>query len=227
MFACAHLGTDDFYGRGLVLNDKNNVNTQKNTPEDQSPRACHPEQWLDQYGDGLYRRALFRTSSAEMAEDLVQEVLLAAWQCREKFSGEAQERTWLYGILEHKIQDYYRRNARTPKISNLEVDDQDSDIEASAFQSNGTWASKPGAWGRDPQEAAESKDFMRIIQGCLNELPEQQRSAFMLREWYGEEIALCAKTLAVTANHLSVLLHRARLQISRCLEFRFAGGEQH
>ena len=217
---------DDFYKRGQILKHKNNMKTKKCLPEDRLPRACHPEQWLDQYGDGLFRQALFRTSSAEVAEDLVQEALLAAWRCREKFSGEAQERTWLYGILEHKIQDYYRLNARTPKFSSMEVDDLDSDIEESAFQSNGAWANKPGAWGRDPQDAAESKDFLRIIQGCLNELPEQQRSAFMLREWYGEEIALCARTLAVTANHLSVLLHRARLQISRCLEFRFAGGEQ-
>ncbi|OCX74424.1 RNA polymerase subunit sigma-70 [Acidithiobacillus thiooxidans] len=194
-------------------------------PNDQV-HACQPEHWLDRYGDGLYRQALFRTSNMAVAEDIVQETLLAAWLGYAGFSGAAQERTWLYGIMEHKIQDYYRLNARTPKISNLEVDDLDSDIEESAFQSNGAWANKPGAWGRDPQEAAESKDFLRIIQGCLNELPEQQRSAFMLREWYGEEIALCARTLAVTANHLSVLLHRARLQISRCLEFRFAGGEQ-
>ncbi|MBU2859150.1 sigma-70 family RNA polymerase sigma factor [Acidithiobacillus ferrooxidans] len=187
--------------------------------------TCQPEQWLDRYGDGLYRQALFRTSNTAVAEDLVQETLLAAWRGHAGFSREAQERTWLYGILEHKIQDHYRQNARVPQISDLEVDDLDPDIEESVFQSNGAWAVRPGAWGRDPQEAAERKDFLRIVRGCLGELPEQQRSAFLLREWYGEEIALCATALAVTVNHLSVLLHRARLQISRCLGFKFAEGE--
>ncbi|WP_275402918.1 sigma factor, partial [Acidithiobacillus ferrooxidans] len=112
-------------------------------------------QWLDRYGDGLYRQALFRTSNTAVAEDLVQETLLAAWRGHAGFSREAQERTWLYGILEHKIQDHYRQNARVPQISDLEVDDLDPDIEESVFQSNGAWAVRPGAWGRDPQEAAE------------------------------------------------------------------------
>jgi len=207
------------------VNHPSDPENRKFTPEKNLTRTCHPEQWLDRYGDGLYRQALFRTSNTAIAEDLVQETLLAAWRGHEGFSGEAQERTWLYGILEHKIQDHYRQNARAPQTSDLDVDDLDPDIEDTVFQSNGSWAARPGVWGRDPQEAAEQKDFLRIVRDCLSELPEQQRSAFLLREWYGEEIALCATALAVTANHLSVLLHRARLQISRCLGFRLAEGE--
>ncbi len=194
-------------------------------PERNQAHACHPEQWLDRYGDALYRQALFRTSNTAIAEDLVQETLLAAWRGHQGFSGAAQERTWLYGILEHKIQDHYRQNARMPMANELDVDDLNPGIEDTVFQRNGCWAVRPGAWGRDPLETAEKKDFLRIVRACLSELPEQQRSAFLLREWYGEEIALCASALTVTVNHLSVLLNRARLQISICLGLKFAEGE--
>lgn len=192
---------------------------------DDEVHACDPERWLDRYGDGLYRQAIFRTGNTAVAEDLVQETLLAAWRGHAKFSGAAQERTWLYGILEHKIQDHYRQNAHAPVLQDVDMDDLDPDIEDAVFQANGSWASRPGAWGHDPQEAIERKDFLRIFRDCLKEIPEQQRTAFMLREWYGEEIAVCAMALAVTVNHLSVLLHRARLQISRCLGMRFAEGD--
>ncbi|PKY11506.1 RNA polymerase subunit sigma-70 [Acidithiobacillus marinus] len=193
--------------------------------ENEKDACCHPHKWLDRYGDRLYRHALFRTGNPAQAEDLVQETLLAAWHGRAKFSGKAQESTWLYAILEHKIQDYFRQYSRSPQNSRLDVNDLDPDIENAVFQRDGAWSVRPGSWGRNPQEDMESKDMLRILRECLRALPELQRSAFLLREWYGEGAAQCASALSITANHLSVLLHRARLQINRCLGAKFVEGE--
>ena len=57
----------------------------------------------------LCRRLMPRT---DMVEDLMQEILLAAWQNLEKFRGEAGLRTWIFGIAHHKVEDYYRKRVR-------------------------------------------------------------------------------------------------------------------
>lgn len=74
--------------------------------------SSDPERWLDLHGDALYRFAYLRTRDAALAEDLVQEALLAALAARERFAGESSERTWLIAILKNKIIDHHRRAGR-------------------------------------------------------------------------------------------------------------------
>jgi len=71
-----------------------------------------PEQWLQLYGDILYRYGLARVRNAEVAEDLVQETLLAALKAKENYAGQSSEQTWLIGILKHKIIDSFRKASR-------------------------------------------------------------------------------------------------------------------
>ncbi|MFW6061874.1 MAG: sigma factor [Planctomycetota bacterium] len=56
--------------------------------------GADPKRWLDLYGDTLYRYAYARVRSEQLAEDLVQETLLAAWRARDSFQGRSSERTW-------------------------------------------------------------------------------------------------------------------------------------
>jgi RNA polymerase sigma-70 factor, ECF subfamily len=53
----------------------------------------------------------------ELVEDIVQEILLAAWQGLPKFRGDASLRSWILGIARHKIDDYYRRRLRETDIT--------------------------------------------------------------------------------------------------------------
>ena len=71
--------------------------------------VTHPEDWVDLHGDGLYRYALLRLRSPDLAADVVQETFLEALRARSSFSGHSSERTWLVGILRHKIVDHFRR----------------------------------------------------------------------------------------------------------------------
>src|SRR5438094_6238529 len=79
-----------------------------------------PERWVDEHGDVLYRFALIRVRKPEVAEDLVQETLLAAVRGYEKFGGRSLERTWLCGILKNKIVDYFRKLGRETSFTDLE-----------------------------------------------------------------------------------------------------------
>ena len=81
----------------------------------------HPETWVNEYGDFLYRFALSRVKDPSVAEDLVQETFLAALRARENFKGRSAGRTWLIAILKHKIVDYIRKKIREPASDKIET----------------------------------------------------------------------------------------------------------
>ena len=74
--------------------------------------APNPNDWLNEHGDYLYRFALTRLRDQHLAEDAVQETLLAAIKNSAGFTGKSVARTWLTGILKHKIIDIMRRAQR-------------------------------------------------------------------------------------------------------------------
>lgn len=179
--------------------------------------AVDPVGWVDQHGDALYRFAVLRVRDRAVAEDLVQETLLAALQARATLAAVASERSWLIGILRHKVFDYFRRVARerTPAVS--PDPDQVGDDD---FDEHGGWASPPAKWG-SPEHALEQEQFLVTLDGCMDELPEKQRRMFLLRELDGVASEDLAETLGTSRNNVWVLLSRARQYLRDCLELRW------
>ena len=64
--------------------------------------------WVERYGDALYRYTLVRVKNPDSAEEIVQVALLAALQAQKTFAGRSTEKSWLFGILKHKILDHVR-----------------------------------------------------------------------------------------------------------------------
>jgi len=182
-----------------------------------------PQCWLVTHGDTLFRYALVRTGRTEVAEDLVQETLLAAWRGRDNFHGLSGERTWLIAILKHKIDDHFRSKGRCPEDTTVAETMEDEDA---FFDESGSWAIKPEHWRDEPSAQCEAGAFWRAVEHCLGQLPENQRDSFILREIEGMETEALCKTLSLSATNVYVLLHRARLQVRRCLELNWFGGGQ-
>ena len=177
--------------------------------------------WLEQHGDYLFKYAVFRLRDPSAAEDAVQETFLAALKAYENFEGRGSERTWLVGILKHKITDHFRRRTREAPIG--EGEDQGPE-HAEFFTRTDEWVHHwnknyaPTEWHATPAQLMERGDFWRVFSDCLSPLPDRTASAFALREVDGltsEEI--CA-ALSITVNNLWVMLHRARLHLRNCLE---------
>lgn len=176
--------------------------------------------WLEEHGDYLYRFALSRLSGeTEAAREMVQETLLAAWQGRRGFAGRAGVRTWLTGILKHKIVDHIRAQIRERELHEAAEADPTSDW----FAADGHWHQAPRAWKASPESLCEDEDFRRTLQRCLDALPPQQRQVFVLRELEGEDTQAICKGCGVSATHLYVLMHRARMALRACLEFNWFG----
>ncbi len=85
--------------------------------------------WVQLYSDSLYSWALHKTSDKETAEDLVQETFLVAVKSFNKFKGDSNPKTWLFAILNNKINDHYRKSYRTPIINNETILDRFFDDE--------------------------------------------------------------------------------------------------
>lgn len=187
-------------------------------------RMLDPHCWLESHGDTLYRYALRRTSRADVAEDLVQETLLAAWRGREAFQGMSGERTWLMGILKHKIDDHFRSEHRQPVEDAPAGAEADGDgVEDAFFDDSGHWRIKPQEWASEPIAMLEAEGFWRVLLECLAKLPERQRESFTLRDIDGLDMEQLCKLLSLSTTNIYVLLHRARLQMRRCLEVHWFG----
>jgi RNA polymerase sigma-70 factor (ECF subfamily) len=179
-----------------------------------------PEHWLSEHGDALYRHAYFRLRDRMAAEDAVQETLLAALKGRDNFAGRSAERTWLIGILNNKIVDYLRKQAR--EQSPAQADLGDEELEDLLFEADGHWRHAPSSWG-DPDAALEQKAFWEALVKCLEELPARQAQAFTLCEMDGLGGAETGKVLGIPTTNVWVILHRARLRLRECLELNWIG----
>ncbi|MBN1515560.1 sigma-70 family RNA polymerase sigma factor [Candidatus Sumerlaeota bacterium] len=183
-----------------------------------------PETWIDQHGDYLFRFAMSRLRNEETAQDIVQETLLAAIRARDNFSGKSTERTWLTGIMKHKIVDYIRKAQRERPASEFESDEQDVDF---LFDQRGHWKDEfaPAEWNANPAELMERKQFWEQLDRCLGKLPERLSQAFSLRMIDGMKTEEICKVLDVTPTNLWVMLHRSRARLRGCLEQNWFGHE--
>lgn len=182
-----------------------------------------PQRWLLDHGDYLYRYARRRLRERAAAEDAVQETLLAGWRGRASFTGESNERTWLTGILRHKIVDQLRKTLREQPLPEAENGD---DILDALYDARGHWQFGPKAWG-DPEEALERSRFWQVFEDCLERLPPRLAAVFILREVDGmESDALCKELNISTTNNVWVMLSRARGRLRVCLEGRWFGSER-
>lgn len=180
------------------------------------PKFTPTEKWLDEYGDILYRFALIRVRSESTAEDLVQETLLAGLQSVDKYTGQSTLRTWLIGILKHKIIDHFRKNrSKTLSLDDLEMSE---DLFAFQFDTDDHWKIKLIDWST-PEEVITNAEFSQIFQQCISRLPQHMADLFMLNTIEGLSTESCCKVLNIkTTNQMWVALSRTRMKLRLCLD---------
>lgn len=180
-------------------------------------RAGDPRLWVDEHGDALFRYAMSRVGDRTVAEDLVQETFLAALQAQERFRGAAAPRTWLIGVLRHKVVDHHRLSGRERPLGDREEPESDS-LEG-VFDARGRWVKRPGRWTpAAPAGEVERREFWEFFRLCADGVAGRAGEAFALRVLSDLSAVDVCKVLDVKATNLWVLLHRARSKIRTCLE---------
>ena len=177
---------------------------------------------LQRHRPYLLRYALLQLRDRELAEDVVQETLLAALEGRAQFSGKSSSKTWLTGILKHKIIDVMRRKSREQPLT---ADDGESEADAvdALFGQDGHWRQFPASWG-NPEKSLEDKNFWEVFELCSQLMPQRTARVFMMREVMELSTEEICKELDITPTNLWVILHRARLGLRQCFEIKWFGG---
>jgi RNA polymerase sigma-70 factor (ECF subfamily) len=171
----------------------------------------------------LYRYALSRLRRAEIADEVVQDTFMAALTGQATFRGESALRTWLTGILKHKIVDWQRREARDPlrgSTAHVDMDIEYEDTADTLFDSAGGWVTPPSTWA-SPEQCLENDRFREVLDSCLAALPAATARAFYLREVEGLTTEEICGQLGISESNCWVMLHRARMNLRRLLEERW------
>lgn len=190
----------------------------KNAKDEAVPEQSAFRSQLEVQRPYLLRFAALQLRDPNAVEDAVQETLLAGLGGEAGFAGRSNLRTWLTGILKHKIVDSIRRAAREPTVAADTVDDG-GEFDG-AFRANGHWAERPSAWS-EPHGVLEQKQFFGVLEQCLARLPDKTARVFMMREHLGLDTDEICKELGMTPTHCWVLLYRARMALRLCLEERW------
>ncbi len=171
----------------------------------------------------LMKIARLQLRNDAWAEDAVSETMLAALEGATSFAGNSQVKTWVVGILKHKIIDQFRRSGR--EIS------ADAHAEAAGAESldelyhpSGHRNEPPQDWG-DPETSLSRTQFFEVLQACIDRLPANLGRIFMMREWLEYETDQICKELDITSTNCFVMLHRARMRLRECLEQQWFAGQ--
>lgn len=160
-------------------------------------------EFVSRYADPVYGYVSQRLAPrADLVEDLVQEVFLAALQKLETFAGKSSVLGWLLGIARHKVEDLYRARLREPEsFSDIEDSSQPGPVDLPAFD-----------------ELIDSARAQEKTQRILARLPEAYGLVLLWRYWEEHSTKEMAAQTGKTEKAMERLLARARAHFRRLWE---------
>jgi RNA polymerase sigma-70 factor (TIGR02943 family) len=180
----------------------------------QEKNFLNPDTWIDKYADYLFNYAVVRVNNEDVAKDLVQETFFAGLKSAKNFQGKASERTWLIAILKRKVIDYYRKiNSKKGR----------AEVRMNFYnegENEGSWIEErvPQSWDNETEKLIENEELKSQLDVCLDYLPEKYAMVFRMKTIQEFETEEICKELDITASNLWVIIHRARMQLRKCME---------
>ena len=181
---------------------------------------------LQEHRAYLYRYALLQLRDANRADDVVQETLLAAIEGGDRYAGRSSVKTWLTGILKHKITDLFRKQSRETQVPETPPGKDEREFADEFFDSarRDHWHTFPPTW-EDPERSFEQARFWEVFERCNVQLPPQTARVFAMREFMGMDTGDICKELGISSTNCWVILYRARMSLRECLETAWFGPE--
>jgi len=189
-------------------------------PEHDSTPTCD---WVEAHADYLFNFAIGQLRDPGAAEDIVQETFLAAVKGRETFSGQSSERTWLIGILRHKIYDHLRKTCRERAVR-LEPTPAN---DAEAWEESVLWLHDVAAESQSPSRRLELHEFRANLELALGRLPPRIAQVFQLYEIEERPNREVCAQMNISESNLWVMLHRALKQLREQLGGWWFGEAAH
>ena len=182
-------------------------------PAPVTAQAIAGSDWVEAHGDYLFNYAIGQVRDASTAEDLVQETFLAAVKGWERFSGQSSQRTWLVGILRHKIYDHLRRVCRERSVQSERFPQGDTPGDQEAWDNSLLWLHEAASDCLLPSRRMELAEFREAMELALGKLPPRIAQAFQLYEVEERPNREVCDLMSISESNLWVMLHRARKQL--------------
>ena len=183
----------------------------KDMPAEQSENGLNPDRWMPEYGQMLWRYTLCKVRDPDLAEEILQETYTSAIGSIQNFKGACSEKTWLFTILKHKISDHFR--SLKIRYERLAAVCGDQIPGCSALSGRSIFL--------DPCQEYETKEFFKIVQCALSELPRQMAQTFYLYELKGLAKEDICRLMDIKTVNFYVTLSRARKRIRSYLEVKW------
>jgi len=180
--------------------------------------------WVDAYSNKMYSWCLFKTNSKETSEDLVQDTFMAAFQAMNKYEGKSDPKTWLFSILNNKIADHFRKLYRNPTVTESGIkQSSDASFFETYFEADGSWKKeqRPRVWPLEEAHLLDNKIFVKVLQSCIGKLSPDCYAAVQLKYLEEKKGEVICQELQITPANFWQMLHRARLQLRKCLEIHW------
>ncbi|MGD8854809.1 MAG: sigma-70 family RNA polymerase sigma factor [Chloroflexota bacterium] len=158
------------------------------------------------YQDVVYNVAYRIMGEPGAADDASQEAFISAYKALHRFRG-GSFKSWLMRIVTNACYDELRRRKRRPQSS---LDQIVEDYESSPLLVS---QSTPG-----PEENRQWTEVVEAITHCLDQLPDEQRVATVLRDVEGYDYGEIAEIMASTLGTVKSRLSRARAKLRDCLQ---------
>ena len=171
------------------------------------------EELVGRHEEKIYRLAMRFTRNETDAAEVLQETFLSAWRNLDRFEGKAQFASWLYRVAVNAALMLLRSQKRHPQVAVEDVTPEALGEAARASPDLGAGTD----WSRRPDEQFQSEELRHQIQGAVDQLPESQRSVFLLRDVDGLSTEETAELLEVSIPTVKTRLHRARLTLREAI----------
>ena len=175
---------------------------------------CAFETMVRVFGGRLLAVARRFTRNDEDARDVVQSAYLSAFRGLNEFEGACQLSTWLHRIVVNTALMQLRSRRRKPE--------DPIDVLLPAFQQDGHHVEQFSEWSAPADQLLERKQTRATVRACIEQLPENYRAVFMLRDIEELSTQEVAEILTVTPTAVKVRLHRARQALSTLLRKEYA-----
>lgn len=149
----------------------------------------------------LYRVAYSWTHSAALADDLVQETLIKAWQKQAQLRELQSQAAWLFSILANCYRDHFRRHREMDDVDEIEI-----------------------AGDASPESAHQQAEIVHKVRAAIARLPEGQRQVVTLVDLEGFSYIEVAQILAIPSGTVMSRLSRARTALKGLLLTDFEWG---
>jgi RNA polymerase sigma-70 factor (ECF subfamily) len=160
---------------------------------------------MRRYNQRLYRLAVSVMGDASEAEDVLQESYVRAFYAFATYSGAGSLGAWLARIVRNEAIDRVR--SRDSRRSHVAIE---ADLGGQSEEDETNVANDPLQTLTDPQALAANADLRRLLERAIQRLPEQFRSAFVLREVEGLSVEETAEYLGIPSATVKTRDHRAR-----------------